>query len=84
MSAGIKTHPVVTIVALLSLALVFAGILKHVVAMIFGKNDRDLQVGESGKVTIIPIIILVAILSTLSVFIPDSLQTLLFTATMNR
>lgn len=84
LSAGISVHPVITVVALLSLALVFAGILKHVVSMIFGQHKQDIPVGEADRVTVIPIVILISILTIISFYIPDSLHSLLSSATMNR
>lgn len=84
LAAGISAHPVITAIALLSLALVFAGILKHVVAMIFGEHRQDITAGEAGRVTIIPIVILISILTFISLYVPDSLHSLLTSATMNR
>ena len=83
LAAGITVHPVITIIALLSLALVVAGILKHVVVMIFGKPEPTIPVGEAGPWTILPIIILVAVLMTISFFIPENLYSLLQSATIN-
>jgi hydrogenase-4 component F len=84
LTAGIAAHPVITIIALLSLALVFAGILKHVVVMIFGQHKPEIPLGEAGLVTVIPTLILISILTVISFYIPDSLHTLLSSATMNR
>jgi hydrogenase-4 component F len=84
LSAGISAHPLITVIALLSLALVFAGILKHVVVMIFGPHKPEIPAGEAGMVTVIPAFVLISILTAVSIFVPDSLQSLLSSATMNR
>ncbi len=84
LSAGVGAHPVITAVALIALALVFAGILRHVADMIFGRHKPEVTAGEAGAVTIAPIVILISILIAISVFIPDSLHSLLTSATMNR
>jgi hydrogenase-4 component F len=80
--AGINAHPFVTIIAIFSLALVFAAIIKQVVLMIFGEPENNLQRGEMNIWTLLPPIILTAILVALSFFVPLSLQSLLQSATM--
>jgi hypothetical protein len=64
------------------LALVFAAIIKQVVLMIFGEPENNLQRGEMNIWTLLPPIILTAILVALSFFVPLSLQSLLQSATM--
>ena len=77
LSSGINAYPAVTIIALLALALVFAGFLKHVVAMFFGESEEGMVKGESGAWTIVPVIVLVAILIVTSVFIPEFIKSLI-------
>jgi len=80
MSAGIQNHPAVTVIALLSLALVFAGFLKHVTAMMFGETDKDMAKGEVNPWTVAPIILLVIILAVISVFLPSAIKFLITSA----
>lgn len=82
-TAGIKQHPVVTILALFSFALVFAGFLRHVVSIVFGKNEEAIPKGELNKGTILPSIFLVAILIILGFYLPSSLKLLIYTAASN-
>lgn len=83
LSAGIGTCPFVTIIAIFSLALVFAAIIKHVVLMMFGEPKREHHYGEANIWTVLPPIILITILIILSFFIPASLQSLLQSAITN-
>ena len=71
------------IVALFSFALVFAGILKHVTDMTFGESKEDMPRGEAVAWTVVPTIILLAVLIFLSFSIPKPLLSLLHSATMN-
>ena len=38
LSAGIDSHPFITIIAIFSLVLVFAAVIKHVVLIVFGET----------------------------------------------
>ncbi len=40
LTAGIASHPVVVVIALLMLALIFVGFLRFIAAMVFGKAAR--------------------------------------------
>jgi hydrogenase-4 component F len=82
LSAGISSHPLVTIIALLAIALVFVGFLKHAVDMIFGENENNLPCGESGAWTVGPIIFLIILLATLSIFIPSVINSLITSASL--
>lgn len=82
LSAGIQKHPVVVIIALLSIALIFVGFLRHITTMIFGEKETVVK-GENGIWTIFPIIILTIILVIFSFFIPVGIQSLLHSATIN-
>lgn len=83
LSAGISSHPVIVIIALLSFALVFAGILRHVTVMIFGDAKEGIPRGEAGVWTVVPTVILVGVLIILSFFVPTAMQSLLHSAVMN-
>ncbi len=77
LSAGMSTHPVIAISALLSFALVFAGFLKHATSMLFGEPQKDISAGEKGLGTVLPPIILVLLLLILSFYIPAPLKSLI-------
>lgn len=83
LSAGMKVSPIITIVALISLVIVFAGIIKHVADMIFGEPKKDISQGENGVGTIVPIALLTIIFIFLSLFIPTELRLLLHSATIS-
>jgi hydrogenase-4 component F len=80
LSAGINSYPVVAILAISGLSLVFAGFLKHTVALLFGENDRGLPRGGAGYWTVVPLLILVALLAITSVYVPTFLTHLINTA----
>ena len=80
LSAGIKDHLAIVVIALAGLALIFAGFLRHVVAMVMGSNDKGLARGESGVGTVAPIIVLAVILIVGSFYIPAVLRTLIISA----
>jgi len=77
LTAGIKSHPAVTIVAIFLVALLFVGFLKHAVAMIFGEKPNAVNTGEKGGLLIFAPMALVAIAVFLSFHIPVFLNTLL-------
>ncbi len=80
--AGIGSHPIITVLALFSLVLVFAAIIKHIVMMVFGEPIKDIPKGETSFWTVFPPVILIALLIILSFFIPSSLQYLLESVTI--
>lgn len=77
LSAGIKTHPIVTILAIFLLALVFVGFLKNVIVMMFGAKPETITSGEKGGVLAIAPMALLAIALYLSFHIPPFLKVLL-------
>lgn len=81
LSAGIQAHPVATVIAIIGLVLVFAGFLKIAIGMIFGEKDPNVNRGESGVLTIFPVVFLIVILLVLSFYLPLSLKALITTAT---
>ncbi len=80
LSSGIQNHLGVTIVALMALALVFVGFLRHVSSMFFGKADENIIHGEMGNRIIAPIVLLVILLTVASVYIPTAIQLLVQSA----
>lgn len=83
LTSGIKQHPVVTALMLFSFALVFAGFLRHVVSMVFGKNEESIPKGELNIGTILPSIVLVSILIILGFYLPPSIKLLIEAAASN-
>lgn len=82
LAAGMGGHPVVVMITLLALALIFVGFLRHISAMIFGKNERSVPKGENGSWTNAPIVVLVVLLLLISFFIPQSVRALIHSATI--
>jgi hydrogenase-4 component F len=80
LSAGIYAYPVVTATALMALALVFVGFLKHVLAMMFGEADSAVVRGESGYRTVAPVVLLAVILFAASVIVPPPIRDLFYAA----
>ena len=74
LTAGIASHPLVVIVALLLLALIFVGFLRFIAAMVFGKPADPVEQGEANALTIVPPVVLLALLITLSVYLPEPLK----------
>jgi hydrogenase-4 component F len=77
LSAGIKAHPAVTLIALFSMAVLFVGFFKHVTAMSFGKKPAEIKAGEGSIWLIVPPLALIAVASYLSFHIPGFLFTLI-------
>lgn len=80
LSSGMAEHPWMTLVALAGIVLVFAGFLGHIVRMAFGEPPKDSEPGEAGLSTTVPILGLLAILVIMSVYLPDTVETLLLLA----
>lgn len=75
-AAGMASHPVAVIVAVLALIVAFVAFLQHTHAMIFGEKPEDIISGESSALLIIPPLILAVILVYVSVFPQVYLYTL--------
>ncbi len=82
LSVGIINHPFVTAAALLGIALVFIGFLKHIIAMMFGEKDQSIQSGETSAWLVAPIIFLAVILLIVSFFVPSAINFLITSATL--
>jgi hydrogenase-4 component F len=74
LTGGIALHPLVVIIALLLLALIFVGFLRFISAMVFGKPADPAEQGEANALTIVPPVVLLALLITLSVYLPEPLK----------
>lgn len=78
LSAGMEKHPFLIILAILSLALAFAGFLKTLNSMLFGGHeDTQEEIKESGRATTCVPILLIVILLVLSWWMPAFLRDLI-------
>jgi len=77
LSSGMNIHPILTVVALLGMAIVFIGFLRHIVSMVFGEVPADIKIGEESTWLIVPPFILMAVVLCLSFYIPHFLQVLI-------
>ncbi len=76
LSSGFTLHPMIAILAILSFALTFAGFLKHISSMVFGDPDKKILVGENGFGTVLPPVVLLAVLIILSFYIAPPIKIL--------
>jgi hydrogenase-4 component F len=74
LTAGIASHPVVVVIALLLLALIFVGFLRFIAAMVFGKAVEPVVQGEVNNLTIVPPIVLLVLLLGISIYLPPPLK----------
>lgn len=75
--AGIKVHPLVTILVVCALALVFFGFFKQVSSMMFGQASKEIKAGEYSLWTVIPPFLILCLLLWFSVVFPSPLLALL-------
>ena len=75
-AAGMASHPIVVIVAVLALIVAFVAFLKHTHAMMFGEKPEEITVGESSIWLLIPPCVLAVLFVYLSVYPPAELYTL--------
>jgi hydrogenase-4 component F len=74
LTAGIASHPIIVVIALLMLALIFIGFLRLVAAMVFGKPAESVAQGEVNTLTIVPPIVLTVLLLAISIYLPSPLK----------
>lgn len=77
LSSGITAHPVVTIAALLCVAVLFVGFFKHMTAMMFGEKSSETNNGEINALLIVSPLALVLLVVYLSFSMPPFLSTLM-------
>ncbi|WP_104178481.1 proton-conducting transporter membrane subunit [Cryobacterium sp. Y50] len=75
--AGLKQYPIVTIVALLAVALVFVGFFRQVSAVLFGDPPEGAQDAKSNKWLLIPPIVLLSLVLVFSFYLPPPLLDLI-------
>jgi len=76
-SAGIKIHPLIAGLAVVALIFVFVGFLKLISKMILSKKPEEIAVGEANAWTYVPIVILVIVFVSVSLFLPEQLKTVI-------
>ena len=74
LSAGVAGHLPIVLAVLLLLVLVFAGFLRHIVAMAFDRQSEPLPAGETSFFTIAPAILLLAVFITAGFYLPAPLE----------
>ena len=77
LSSGITLHPIVTILALLCMAVLFVGFFKQVTAMMFGEKSAEIKSGEINILLIISPLALILLVVYLSFSMPPFLLTLM-------
>ncbi|MHB9052378.1 MAG: proton-conducting transporter transmembrane domain-containing protein [Thermoleophilia bacterium] len=80
LSAGMGEHLPVVIAVLLLLVLVFAGFLKHIAGMTFGRESEPLPAGESNYLTVVPPVVLLSLFVAAGLYLPASLKSLITAA----
>ncbi|MDO8269724.1 MAG: proton-conducting transporter membrane subunit [Candidatus Levybacteria bacterium] len=78
--AGFKSNFIISLIAIISLAIVLTGFFIHSFSMIFGTPPTSVRAGESKSWTLIPIVFLAIILIVFSIFIPTQLMQLITTS----
>ena len=79
-SEGIKTYPVISVLALFLMTILFVGFFEHVSSMFFSQKPDDIKVGEDHIWLIIPPAILLIVVVILSFYIPPFLSRLIYDA----
>jgi hydrogenase-4 component F len=77
LSAGIKIHPIVSIVVILLMATLFIGFFRHASSMVFGEKPAEIIKGDGSAWLIIPPLALIAAAFYLSFHIPPFLYVLI-------
>jgi len=62
---------------ILFLAIIFASFGKHLLKMVFGNPEHKMKKEDFGKLSIIPMLILISITFVMGVYVPEPLQTLI-------
>lgn len=66
---------------ILFLVVIFASFGKHLLHMVFGNPKSEMKKEDLGKLSILPMIILVSIIFIMGIYVPEPLQTLIEDAT---
>lgn len=78
LSSGFKSNNyLASFIVILLLVIVFAGFSKHLLKMVFGTPKSTMEKSDLGKLSIIPMMILISIIFIMGIYVPGPLQTLL-------
>jgi len=81
LTAGAAEHLAVVTVVLVLLLLVFAGFLRHIVSIVFSKEEQaPLPAGGSGYLTTVPPALMLIIFVAAGVYLPEPVKTILSAA----
>lgn len=81
LSAGMIQNPVISTIVIICLAIIFVGFLKHIVGLVFNKDELvSLPIGEFNYFTIVPAIFLISLLFAGSFFLPVPIKTFIESA----
>jgi hydrogenase-4 component F len=75
--AGFTHYVWISVAMIIALLLVFAGLFRHVYAMVFGNPPADIPTGEINNWTIVPVTVLAVLLILAGIYIPNEVMTLL-------
>lgn len=76
-SAGIASHPIITITVIILMAILFIGFLKHISVMFFGEKPADMIKEKENIWLVAPPTVLLALILFLSFYQPHFLQELI-------
>lgn len=83
LASGMAHHSIISLCTLLFLVLIFVGFLRHVVLMIFSEQPDQCEKEEANMFSIAPLVVLLFFFIFLSVYLPNSLQSLIHSAALN-
>ncbi len=82
-SAGLSLgHGVLIVVLLLLLTIVLAGLVRMISGTVFGAAPAEIAKGEAGPLTVLPIVLLMALMLMMGIRTPDPVMRLLQSASM--
>ncbi len=82
LGTGIKTHPVVALIAILFMTMVFVGFLRHITQMFLSRSTEEKESGEGNIWLVIPPLFFLFLIVLLSFYIPPFLTKLIHTVTL--
>ena len=62
---------------ILFLLIIFASFGKHLLHMVFGNPKSKMEKGDLGKLSILPMVILVSVIFIMGIYVPEPLQILI-------
>lgn len=71
--AGFKSHLIISLIAIVSLIIVFSGFFRHGFNMIFGTPPDNVRAEKTSRWTLIPITFLAILLIVISIYFPEDI-----------